>query len=192
MRSEEANPPATLKVESVESLIHELRGQKVMLDSDLAALYGADTRVLNQAVRRQINRFPEDFAFRISKDEFINLKSQIVISSWGGRRKLPYAFTEQGVAMLSSVLNSSRAIQVNIEIMRAFVSLRGLVASHSELAKRIDALESKYDEQFKVVFEAIRQLMAPPAPSQKRIGFRVGEKRKQYGAPSNSGVKGRA
>jgi hypothetical protein len=144
----------------------------VLLDSDLAELYGVETRVLNQAVARNRARFPEDFMFQLSPEEFGDLKSQFVTSSWGGRRTAPYAFTEQGVAMLSSVLHSKRAIAVNIEIMRAFVRLRELLSGHAELARRLDELEKKYDAQFRVVFDAIRQLMAPPAtPPRRRIGF---------------------
>jgi hypothetical protein len=133
-----------------------------MLSHDLAELYEIDTRALVQAVGRNQERFPDDFAFQLSTSEASNLRSQIVISSWGGPRYRPYAFTEQGVAMLSSVLRSPRAVQVNIEIMRAFVRLRQLLASHEDLARKLDALERKYDAQFKVVFDAIRQLMAPP------------------------------
>jgi hypothetical protein len=152
-----------------------LRGHKVMLDADLAELYGVETRALNQAVRRNATRFPEDFMFRLTAEEVAILKSQTVTSNArGGRRKLPYAFTEQGVAMLSSVLRSPRAIQVNIEIMRAFVQLRQMLASNAELAKKLVALEKKYDGQFKVVFQAIRELMAPPARKKRRIGFRAG------------------
>ncbi len=130
-----------------------------MLSADLAELYQVEPRVLVQAVKRNIARFPEDFMFQLTEEEFSNLKSQIVISSWGGlRRAKPYAFTEQGVAMLSSVLRSKRAIQVNIEIMRAFVRLRRILASNVDLARKLDALEKKYDAQFKVVFEAIREV----------------------------------
>ena len=125
-----------------------------------------------QAVKRNIERFPRDFLFQLTKAESSNLKSQIVISSWGGvRRAAPYAFTEQGVAMLSSVLRSKRAVQVNIEIMRAFVRLRRMLASHKDLARKLEELEGKYDAQFKVVFDAIRELMAPPEPKRRRIGF---------------------
>ncbi len=134
-----------------------------------------------QAVKRNKERFPEDFIFQLTKEEFGNLKSQIVISSWGGlRRTTPYAFTEQGVAMLSSVLNSPRAIQVNIEIMRTFVKLRKILSSHAELAHKLEALEKKYDSQFKVVFDAIRQLMAAPERPAKKIGFQLKEKRSPY------------
>ena len=158
--------------ERIEKRILFLRGQKVMLSTDLAELYEVEPRVLIQAVKRNSERFPEDFMFQLNLQEVRNLKSQIVISSWGGKRFLPYAFTEQGVAMLSSVLNSKRAVQVNIEIMRAFVQLRALIASNKDLAKRLDELEKKYDSQFKVVFDAIRELMTPPPPSKPRIGFR--------------------
>jgi phage regulator Rha-like protein len=169
------NKKSLIPVERIEKAILLIRGQKVMLDADLAELYGVETRVLVQAVKRNIERFPEDFMFQLSQEEFTILRSQIVTSSdWGGRRYPPYAFTEQGVAMLSSVLRSQRAIQVNIEIMRAFIRLRQMLASHVELARKLDALEKKYDAQFKQVFEAIRQLMAPPEPKRRPIGFRKG------------------
>ncbi|OGL64775.1 MAG: DNA-binding protein [Candidatus Tectomicrobia bacterium RIFCSPLOWO2_12_FULL_69_37] len=144
-----------------------------MLDADLAALYGVDTRSLVQAVKRNLGRFPADFMFQLTSEEFDNLRSQFVISSWGGRRSSPYAFTEQGVSMLSSVLKSRRAVQVNVEIMRTFVRLRQMLASHADLARKLDTLEKRYDAQFKAVFDAIRQLMAPPEPKRKRIGFRT-------------------
>ena len=161
----------------IEKAILLIRKQKVMLDADLATLYGVETRVLVQAVKRNLGRFPDDFMFQLSREEFTVLRSQNVTSSdWGGRRYPPYAFTEQGVAMLSSVLRSQRAIQVNIEIMRAFIRLRQMLASHVELAQKLDALEKKYDAQFKEVFEAIRQLMAPPEPKRRPIGFRTGAK----------------
>jgi len=158
--------------EQIEKHILLLRGQKVMLSTDLAGLYEVAPKVLVQAVKRNIERFPSDFLFQLSPQEAKNLKSQIVTSSWGGaRRAAPYAFTEQGVAMLSSVLNSKRAIQVNIAIMRAFVKLRELVGAHKELAGKLAELERKYDGQFKVVFDAIRQLMEPQPPKPRRIGF---------------------
>jgi ORF6N domain len=166
-----------LPAERIERSILLIRGQKVLLDADLADLYGVTTRVLVQAVRRNLDRFPADFMFQLTREEFALLRSQTVISSqWGGRRYAPYAFTEQGVAMLSSVLRSRRAIEVNIEIMRAFVRLREMLASHKELARRLDELEAKYDEQFRVIFDAIRQLMLPLTEPQKkrRIGFRLG------------------
>ena len=130
---------------NLEQQILFLRGQKVILSTDLAKLYEVEPRVLNQAVKRSLERFPEDFMFQLTQGEFANLKSQSVISSWGGSRALPYAFTEQGVAMLSSVLNSPRAILVNIAIMRAFVKLREILASHQDLAKKLDSMERKYD-----------------------------------------------
>jgi len=171
-----------IPVDQIESIIFLIRGQKVMLSPHLAELYSIEPRVLVQAVKRNIDRFPGDFMFQLSNDEFANLKSQIVTSSWGGpRRAKPYAFTEQGVAMLSSVLRSKRAVQVNIEIMRAFVRLRQLLATHTDLARKMTALEQKYDEQFKVVFDAIRALMAPPETKKKKIGFTVKEKQKAYG-----------
>ena len=165
-----------IPVEWIERRIFLIRGHKVMLSNDLAELYEVEPRILVQAVKRNIDRFPEDFMFQLSQEEFSILKSQIVISSWGGlRRATPYAFTEQGVAMLSSVLRSKRAIQVNIEIMRAFVRLRRLLASHADLARKLEAFEKKYDAQFKVVFDAIRQLMTPPETKRRPIGFRVRE-----------------
>jgi len=170
------NKKSLIPVDRIEKAILLIRGQKVMLDADLAELYGVETKVLIQAVKRNLERFPEDFMFQLSQEEFAISRSQIVTSSeWGGRRYRPYAFTEQGVAMLSSVLRSRRAIQVNIEIMRAFIRLWQMLASHVELARKLDALEKKYDAQFKQVFEAIRQLMAPPEPKRRPIGFRKGD-----------------
>jgi ORF6N domain-containing protein len=149
------------------------RNQKVLLDADLAALYGVTTKALNQAVRRNKARFPRDFMFQLDAKEAAILRSQTVTSNGrGGRRNRPYAFTEQGVAMLSSVLRSARAIAVNIEIMRAFVRLRQIAESQNELAQKLGALEKKYDAQFKVVFDAIRALMTPTVSSSRRIGFR--------------------
>ena len=162
-------------VEVIEKHILVLRNQKVILDKDLSQLYGVPTKVLIQAVKRSLKRFPPDFMFQLNGDEFEILRSQIVTSSWGGRRYFPYAFTEQGIAMLSSVLNSERAIAVNIEIMRAFVRLREMVASHKELAKKLQELEKKYDAQFKVVFDAIHALLEPPKKPKRRIGFETGE-----------------
>jgi hypothetical protein len=156
-----------------------LRGHKAILGSDPAALYGVEHRVLMQAVRRNAERFPADFMFQLDAEEWENLKSHFVISSWGGVRTRPHAFTEQGIAMLSSVLRSNRAIQVNIEIMRAFVRLRQVLSEHKELAARLDALERKYDTNFKAVFDAIRQLMAPPNPPKRPIGFTAQVERKK-------------
>jgi ORF6N domain-containing protein len=176
-----------LKPENVAKLVFFIRGEKVMLDVDLAKLYGVTTKALNQAMRRNKRRFPEDFAFRLSREEFDSMRSQIVTTSkdrpgiWSQivttsqryRRSdsLPVAFTEQGVAMLSSVLRSSRAVEVNIAIMRTFVQLRRLMDTNRDLARKIDALERKYDEQFSVVFAAIKELIAPPPPLRKTIGF---------------------
>jgi chromosome condensin MukBEF ATPase and DNA-binding subunit MukB len=155
----------------VQNHIYIIRGQKVMLSFDLANLYSIEPRMLIQSVKRNLERFPSDFMFQLENQEVINLKSQIVISSWGGSRALPYAFTEQGIAMLSSVLNSSRAIKVNIEIMRAFVGLRRLFESNKELSKKLDELEKKYDYQFKVVFDAIRGFMSAPEREYREIGI---------------------
>ena len=163
----------SLSAQRIEKSIIYVRGQKVMLDADLADLYGVETKVLIQAVKRKIDRFPEDFAFQLTKQEFNDLRSQSVTSKgWGGRRYPPYVFTEQGVAMLSSVLNSKRAIQVNIEIMRAFVRLRKMLFDHEKLAVRVEKLEKRYDSQFKVVFEVIHHLMSPPDKKSRKIGFR--------------------
>jgi hypothetical protein len=158
----------------IERRIFLVRGHKVMLSTDLARLYEVEPRALVQAVKRNIERFPSDFMFQLTNSEFQDLKSQIVISSWGGmRRATPYAFTEQGVAMLSSVLKSNRAIQVNIEIMRAFVRFREMIAPYKDLARRLDELEKKYDAEFRVVFDAIRKLMEPAERPKQRIGFRA-------------------
>ena len=158
--------------ERILRLILLIRGQKVILDADIAALYGVQTGMLVRAVKRNLDRFPPDFMFQLSKDEFDNLRCQFgTSSSWGGRRYAPYAFTEQGVAMLSSVLKSKRAVRVNIEIIRTFVKLREILATHKDLARKISAMEQKYDGQFKVVFEALRALMEPPKRKRKTIGF---------------------
>lgn len=161
-----------IPVERIERMIVMFRGNKVMLDTDLADLYEVDVKVLNQAVKRNIERFPDDFMFQLTKDEYEYLRSQIVTSSsWGGRRYLPYAFTEQGVAMLSSVLHSPRAVQVNIEIMRAFVKLREMLITNRALAVKLAELEKKYDAQFRVVFDAIRHVMTAPEKPKRKIGF---------------------
>ena len=181
-----------IPIERIEQSILLIRGQKVMLDRDLAYLYGVPAKVLNQTVKRHIDRFPDDFMFQLTMEEArvwweqvkaFRLRSQIVTLKRGQHIKYrPYAFTEHGILMLSSVLNSERAIKVNIEIMRAFVRLRQILASNKELAKRLDELEKKYDAQFKLVFDAIRQLMAPPEPEppKKRIGFLVEEPHVPY------------
>ena len=170
-----------MKNARITGLIHKSRGYKVLLDRDLATLYGVDTRVLNQAVSRNIDRFPNDFMFQLTGEEVSSLRSQFVILKNGRgrhRKYLPYAFTEQGVAMLSSVLRSSRAIQVNIGIMRAFVWLRENIAANRELADKIGELErsvSSHDQSIRVIFETIRQLMEKPVPEKRRIGFGVTE-----------------
>ena len=171
-----ASNTSLIPAQRIEQSIILLRDERIMLDSDLAELYGVETKVLLQAVKRNLDRFPDDFMFQLSKEEFDALRSQSVTSKTagrGGRRYPPYAFTEHGVAMLSSVLRSPRAVQVNIEIMRTFVRLRQMLASHKDLTRKLTALERKYDVQFKIVFDAIRQLMAPPEKKKKRIGFAV-------------------
>ncbi|MGH7875355.1 MAG: ORF6N domain-containing protein [Candidatus Binatia bacterium] len=168
--------------EGIEGSIFIIRRARVMLSSHLATLYDVEPRALVQAVKRNRDRFPADFMFQLTAAEWENLKSQTVTSSWGGsRRAAPYAFTEQGIAMLSSVLNSRRAVQVNIEIMRAFVRLREMLASNAQLARKLTALEKKYDEQFKAIFDAIRELMAPPEPKKTKIGFIAEEKTASHG-----------
>lgn len=166
---------ALIPAERIEKAIYLIRGEKVMLDRDLADLYEVETKALNRAVKRNLSRFPADFMFQLSAEEATGLRYQIGTSKKGrgGRRYLPYVFTEQGVAMLSSVLRSDRAVLVNIEIMRAFVRLRQMLASNAELSQRLDELESQYDRQFKVVFDAIRKLMTPTPAGRKQIGFRA-------------------
>jgi hypothetical protein len=172
-----------IPIEVIEKKIFLIRGQKVMLDKDLADLYAVETRVLNQAVQRNIKRFPEDFMFSLTREEIMRI-SQIVISSDIKYSKRVRVFTEQGVAMLSGILNSNRAIEANIQIMRAFVKLREMIASNKDLSRRLDDLEKKYDSQFKVVFEAIRQLMTPPVSKKRKIGFHLKEKQARYGRKS--------
>ena len=157
--------------ERIESKIYFVRGQKVMIDRDLAELYGVTTGNLNKAVDRNLDRFPDDFMFQLTKAEFKNLIFQFGTSSWGGTRKLSRAFTEQGVAMLSSVLHSKRAVQVNIQIMRTFTKLRALLSTHKDLQRKIEEMEKKYDQQFRVVFDTIRALITPPETKRKKIGF---------------------
>jgi hypothetical protein len=171
---------SVIPAERIEKAIYVLRGQRVMLDEDLADLYGVTTKRLNEQVKRNLGRFPHEFMFQLIFQELTSLRSQIATSKTqgrGGRRHLPYVFTEHGVAMLSSVLNSERAIQVNIAIIKAFVRLRQMLASHVELARKLTALEKKYDAQFKVVFDAIRQLMEPPPAKRRNIGFHTTEKK---------------
>ncbi len=175
-KDKNAETSSLVTLDLIERKIYVARGQKVMLDSDLAKLYGVATKVFNQAVGRNLQRFPEDFRFQLTEEEFEFLRSQFVTSNKGrgGRRYLPYVFTEQGVAMLSGVLNSERAVQVNISIMRAFVSMRKMLLTNEEVGKKLVELESKlgsHDENFKKVFTAIRLLMNPPDKSDKQIGF---------------------
>lgn len=170
-------------IQRIAQAIFILRGQKVILGQDLAALYGVTVGALTQAVKRNMGRFPKDFVFQLTAEEFTNLKSQFVTSSWGGRRHLPYAFTEQGVAMLSSVLKSERAVKVNIAIMRAFVKLRETLETNRQLARKFSELEKrvgKHDEKIGAILEAIRQLMTPPTKPRREIGFHVREKSPRY------------
>lgn len=177
--------------ERIERIIVLLRGQKVILDRDLAVLYGVSTKSLKQAVRRNAERFPGDFMLLLDAKEVMALRSQFVTSKTdlrGGSRYLPMAFTEQGVAMLSGVLKSPRAILINISIMRTFVRLRELLASHADLARKLEELERNYDAQFRVVFDAIRQLMSPPSPPRRQIGFHTRERRSAYRKRSKKGA----
>lgn len=168
----------TVSVEVIATKILLIRGKRVMLDRDLAKLYGVDTGQLTRQVRRNINRFPEDFMFQLTKNEFQNLMCQFGISRWGGTRKLPYAFTEQGVAMLSGVLHSKRAVQVNVQIMRAFIQLKRMLLTNVDLKHKIEEMEKKYDKQFAIVFQAIKQLLEPPPLKPKPpIGFRSYDKK---------------
>ncbi|MBI4682781.1 MAG: ORF6N domain-containing protein [Nitrospirae bacterium] len=161
-----------VRQEVIERIIYMVRGHKIMLDSDLAELYGVEVKQLKRQVRRNVERFPADFMFQISKEEYESLRRQFGTLKRGEHSKyLPYAFTEQGVAMLSSVLKSKRAIQVNIAIMRSFVKIREMLSAHKDLARKLEDMEKKYDSQFRVVFDAIRQLMAPTEKAKRKIGF---------------------
>jgi hypothetical protein len=172
----------TFPTERIERSILLIRGRKVLLDVHLAALYGVTTKRLNEQVRRNRARFPEDFMLQLTAEEVASLRSQFATSNKGrgGRRYAPYAFTEQGVPCYRRFWTSERAIQVNIEIMRAFVRLREILATHKDLANKLEMLERKYDAQFKVVFDAIRQLMTPPEPKKRKIGFLVNERSARY------------
>ena len=182
--------PLPIPAERIEKAIVLVRGQKVMLDRDLAELYGVTTGNLNKAVKRNLDRFPPDFMFQLKQEEYESLRFQFGILKKGQHSKyLPYAFTEQGVAMLSSVLRSKRAVHANIEIMRAFVRLRQFLSAHKELKQKLEEMEMKYDEQFQVVFEAIRQLMTPPDPPRKRIGFEAKEAAAPYGKGKSGGAR---
>jgi hypothetical protein len=164
----------TIPMERIERAILFIRGEKVMLDSDLAEIYGVETGALNRAVKRNASRFPTDFMFQLTAEEAANLRCQFGISSsYGGRRYLPYAFTEHGALMLANVLNSERAAQASVQVVRAFVRLRQMLASNAELARKLETLERKYDAQFKVVFDAIRELMSPATKPKREIGFHV-------------------
>ncbi len=174
-------------IEVIEKKILLIKGQKVMLDSDLAELYGVETKMLLRAVKRNSERFPEDFMIQLTKEEFDNLKYHFGTSRWGGRRYRPYTFTENGIAMLSSVLNSKRAIQVNIQIMRTFTKLRELIATHKDLVKRLNELEKKYDGQFQIVFEAIRQLIDIEEKPKRKIGY-ISESRAVYRTSGKRGM----
>jgi len=186
MASQKVAHELAVSAEKIERIIFSIRGQKVILDRDLADLYEVTTKALNQAVKRNERRFPTDFMFRLTKGE----KEELVTNcdrfqTLKHSSALPSAFTEQGVAMLSSVLRSKRAVAVNIEIMRAFVRLRKILTSHAELARKLEELEKKYDSQFRVVFDAIRQLMAPKEVPSKKIGFQLRERRAVYGRGSS-------
>ena len=167
-------PIATLSDSKIARRILSVRGLRVMLDRDLAILYGVSTKQLNQQVLRNRDRFPSDFMFQLTPEESDSLRLQSATSNrrWGGRRYLPYAFTEQGVAMLSGVLHSRRAVRVNVEIMRTFVKLRQILSSHAELARKLEELERRYDGQFRIVFDAIRELMSPESSESRAVGFR--------------------
>ena len=172
-----------IPIERIEKKIFLIRGQKVMLDFHLAELYDVETKALKRAVKRNRERFPNDFCFTLSEEDWKNMRYHFGTSSlaqWGGRRYLPYAFTEQGVAMLSTVLKSKKAVLVNIEIMRAFVKIREMLATHKDLARKLEEMEKKYDAQFKIVFDAIRQLMLPSEKPKRQIGFRVDEPKTKY------------
>lgn len=169
--------------DSIADLIRVVRGQRVMLDSDLATLYGVSTKRLTEQVKRNLARFPEDFGFRLTPEEILSLRSQIATSNVtrGGRRYSPMVFTEHGAVMLASVLKSRAAVETSIRVVRAFVQLRGALVAHADLARKLTALEARYDKQFRVVFDAIRELMAPIAPPRKRIGFRAGSEGQSRG-----------
>ena len=174
-----------ISIEYITGLIYRIRGKKVILDRDLAKLYGVETKRLKEQVRRNIERFPEDFMYELSKGEYDNLRSQFATSSWGGARYLPMAFTEHGVLMLSSVLKSDRAIQVNIQIMRAFTKLRHFIFGNTELRKEIDELRADTDGKFRIVFETLDQLLTIENKPKKKIGFMAKEKQAEYGKRGN-------
>jgi hypothetical protein len=160
-----------LNEENISTHIFMARGHKLMLDADLAQIYGVETKVLNQAVKRNPQRFPPDFMVQLTEVEWDNLRSQFVTSSWGGRRTLPFAFTEHGAVMLASVLNSGHAVQASLYVVRAFIKMREFLTAHIELSRKLQELEAKYDDQFAMVFAAIKQLITPPSEPRERIGF---------------------
>ena len=176
-------------IERIASKIYLIRDIKVMLDRDLAELYGVETKVLKQAVRRNIDRFPADFMFELGRDEFNNLRSQIVTSSWGGARYLPMAFSEHGVLMLSSVLKSERAVQVNIQIMRTFIKHREALIDNKDLRRELEELKQITEERFQIVFETLDQLLTIESKPKKKMGYTVKEKQKAYGKKSKSALK---
>jgi hypothetical protein len=173
--------PDIIPIENITGLIYLIRGKKVMLDRDLAALYGVETKRLKEQVKRNIERFPEDFMFELSKKEFENLRSQFATSSWGGTRYAPLAFTEHGVLMISSVLKSDRAIHVNIQIMRAFTKLRHVIFENEDLRKKIEKLRTDTDGKFRIVFETLDQLLTVESKPRKKIGFTTKENQTWYG-----------
>jgi hypothetical protein len=179
-----------IPLERIERQICLMHGQKVLLDRDLATLYGVETRVLNQAVKRNRKRFPEDFMFTLTREEIMRISHSVISSADLKFAKSVCAFTEQGVAMLSGILNSDRAIEVNIAIMRTFVKLRRMLEAHEKLARKLAAIEKKYDEQFRVVFEVLNELMKPQEPKQKQIGFTVKEGRAVYKVNRKAGLRG--
>jgi hypothetical protein len=170
-----------VSVEQITGRIYFIRGQRVMLDRDLAELYGVETRRLKEQVRRNIDRFPDDFMFELTKNEFEILRSQFAISSWGGSRYAPMAFTEHGVLMISSVLKNDKAVQINIQIMRVFIKFRAMLSAHKDLDRKIDEMERKYDNRFQIVFETLDQLINIKAKQKKKIGFTVKEKLDEFG-----------
>jgi hypothetical protein len=182
---------ALVPIERITSKIYLIRNVKVMLDRDLAELYGVETKRLKEQVRRNIERFPEDFMFELTKDELGNWRSQFATSNQDimGLRIPPFVFTEHGILMLSSVLKSKRAIQVNIQIMRTFTQLRKMLSTHEDLKRKIESMEKKYDQQFQIVFEAIKQLLSEEDKPKKKIGFTVKEKQKAYGKKRKRAVK---
>ena len=174
-----------IPIENITGLIYLIRGKKVMLDQNLAVLYGVETKRLKEQVKRNIERFPEDFMFELSKKEYENLRSQFATSSWGGTRYAPMAFTEHGVLMISSVLKSDKAIQVNIQIMRAFTKLRHLILDNVELRREIENLRADTDGKFRIIFETLDQLLTVESKPKKKIGFTVKEKKARYGKHGN-------